>query len=117
MLSAYLPYIQFPILGTVSQLKMSELKGKYSPYFELIVDNIKNKRYLKCKVCGDGTTLAYNGNTSSMKAHLEAKHKTEYKTVVGGLCQLVKWRALSNSRICLSTDSWSTTKSYDTKRR
>ena len=82
-------HMQDTVLGTVSQLKMSELKGKYSPYFELIVDNIKNKRYLKCKVCGDGTTLAYNGNTSSMKAHLEAKHKTEYKTVFGGMCQLV----------------------------
>lgn len=64
---------------------MSELKGKYSPYFDLTVDNISKKKVLKCKLCPDGCTLVYHGNTSVMKAHMEAKHATEYKKLTGGM--------------------------------
>lgn len=63
---------------------MPELKGKYAPFFELIVDKTRDKKFLKCKVCADGTTLTYNGNTSSMKAHLEARHRQEYKSLESG---------------------------------
>ena len=52
---------------------MAELKGKYAPYFDLIVDSSRNKITLKCKLCSGGSTLAYHGNTSLMKSHLEAK--------------------------------------------
>ena len=64
---------------------MPELKGKYSPFFELIVDNITQKKFLKCKTCVDGTTLSYHGNTSSMKSHLEAKHRQALSSVSGGI--------------------------------
>ena len=59
---------------------MSKLKGKYSPYFELIVDNPKSKMCLKCKLCSDGAILLYYRNTSVMKSYLEAKHNAEYRS-------------------------------------
>ena len=64
---------------------MPELKGKYSPFFELFVDSTKDKKFLKCKLCNDGTTLSYHGNTSSMRAHLEARHKEAYRSVTEGM--------------------------------
>ena len=74
---------------------MPELKGKYSPYFELIVDNPKSKKCLKCKLCSDGTILSYHGNTSVMKSHFEAKHNAEYRSLVGGMC--CKFTLLANT--------------------
>ena len=62
---------------------MAELKGKYAPYFDLIVDSSRNKKTLKCKLCSGGSTLAYHGNTSVMKSHLEAKHVAEYRKMLG----------------------------------
>ena len=62
---------------------MAELKGKYAPYFDLIVDSSRNKKTLKCKLCSGGSTLAYHGNTSVMKSHLEAKHAAEYRKMLG----------------------------------
>ena len=53
------------------EYKMAELKGKYAPYFHLIVDSNTNKKTLKCKLCSSGSTLTYHGNTSVMKSHLE----------------------------------------------
>ena len=43
---------------------MAELKGKYTPYFHLIVDSNTSKKTLKCKLCSSGSTLTYHGNTS-----------------------------------------------------
>ena len=62
---------------------MAELKGKYASYFDLIVDSSRNKKTLKCKLCSGGSTLAYHGNTSVMKSHLEAKHAAEYRKMLG----------------------------------
>ena len=62
---------------------MAELKGKYAPYFDLIVDSSTNKKNLKCNLCFGGSTLAYHGNTSAMKSHLEAKHAAEYRKMLG----------------------------------
>ena len=62
---------------------MAELKGKYAPYFHLIVDSNTNKKTLKCKLCSSGSTLTYHGNTSVMKSHLEAKHNAEYRKMIG----------------------------------
>ena len=62
---------------------MAELKGKYAPYFDLIVDSSRNKKTLKCKLCSGGSTLAYHGNTSVMKSHLEANHAVEYRKMLG----------------------------------
>ena len=71
------------------EYKMAELKGKYAPYFHLIVDINTNKKTLKCKLCSSGSTLTYHGNTSVMKStevmksHLEAKHNAEYRKMIG----------------------------------
>ncbi len=62
---------------------MSLLKGKYAPYFELLEDNMK-KKFVKCKLCSDGTKLSYHGNTSAMKNHMESKHPTEHQTLTEG---------------------------------
>ena len=62
---------------------MAELKGKYAPYFHLIVDSNTNKKTVKCKLCSSGSTLTYHGNTSVMKSHLEAKHNAEYRKMIG----------------------------------
>lgn len=65
-----------------SSFKMPELKEKYAPYFELLVDEKLNKKFVKCKLCDDGTKLSYHGNTSSMKAHIESNHRAKsYKKV------------------------------------
>ena len=69
---------------------MAELKGKYAPYFDLVVDGDK-KKTLKCKMCSSGCTLAYHGNTSVMKSHMEAKHAVEYKKLIGGLLLSLKY--------------------------
>ena len=86
MLGLQLPHtytLTLPAHCITLQVTMPELKGKYAPFFELLVDTIKNKKLLKCKLCADETTLSYNGNTSSMKAHLEARHRQEYRSLGG----------------------------------
>ena len=70
-------------LDYIVEYKMAELKGKYAPYFHLIVDSNTNKKTLKCKLCSSGSTLTYHGNTSVMKSHLEAKHNAEYRKMIG----------------------------------
>ena len=79
-------YFASELCWIIQCLRMSALKGKYSPYFELIVDNPKSKKCLKHKLCSDGTILSYHGYTSVMKSHLEAKHNAEYRSLVGGMC-------------------------------
>ena len=62
---------------------MAELKGKYAPYFHLIVDSNTNKKTLKCKTMFPvDLPLTYHGNTSVMKSHLEAKHNAEYRKMI-----------------------------------
>ena len=85
-ISYFYQYFASDLCWIIHCLKMPQLKGKYSPYFEFIVDNPKSKKYLKCKLYSDGTVLSYHGNTSVMKSHLEAKHNAEYRSLVGGMC-------------------------------
>ena len=64
MLGLQLPHtytLTLPAHCITLQVTIPELKGKYAPFFELLVDTIKNKKLLKCKLCADGTTLSYNG--------------------------------------------------------
>ena len=70
-------------LDYIVEYKMAELKGKYAPYFHLIVDSNTNKKTLKCKLCSSGSTLTYHGNASVMKSHLESKHNAEYRKMIG----------------------------------
>ena len=77
------------------EYKMAELKGKYAPYFHLLVDSNTNKKTLKCKLCSSRSTLTYHGNTSVMKSHLEAKHNAEYRKMIGEMSGSGQLRASS----------------------
>ena len=83
-----------PNLTKKFQWEMSQIAKKKFPCAMLLGGlsvNLNHLKTLKCKLCSGGCTLAYHGNTTVMKSHLEAKHAVEYKKLIGGLLLSLKY--------------------------